>query len=504
MKAKRKTILVLGGTGYVGGRLVPKLLEEGYRVKASGRSKEKLKSRFWANHPLVELVEVDIHNTESLRSALQGVDIAFYLVHSMNPESRDFQDADRRAAEKMAVLSEECGVQRIIYLGGLGDDEASLSKHLKSRREVETVLAQGRVPVTVLRAAMIIGSGSASFEILRYLVERLPLMITPRWVKTPNQPIAIRNVVQYLFGCIESAETTGKTFDIGGRDVLSYLELMRIYAEEAGLRKRFIIPVPVLTPRLSSLWIHLVTPVPSYIARPLAEGLRNPVVCKDRRIEELIPQELFDCREAIRRALNLVYSNDIKSHWTDAGKVPEYASLQMGDPQWAGGTIFEDGRLRTVHANTQQVGHVISRIGGKTGWYHGTWLWVLRGFIDRIVGGVGASRGRRDDDHISVGDVLDFWRVIQADPEQELKLSAEMKLPGEATLAFKIRPIDNKTCELVQHARFKPHGLAGIGYWYILIPLHEYIFGGMIKKISRISEEIAHDQNNILETQNCC
>lgn len=486
MKNKPK-IIVLGATGYVGGRLVPKLLEEGYKVKATGRSRDKLQSRFWAKHPNVELVEVDVHNVHSLAKACEGVDIAYYLIHSMNPQNSNFASADREAARHMARIAGQCGLQRIIYLGGLGEDDEHLSEHLKSRREVEEVLNAGHVPVTVLRAAMIIGSGSASFEILRYLVERLPIMVTPRWVKTPNQPIAIRNVIHYLSGCIKHDVTAGQTYDIGGADVLSYLDLMRIYAEEAGLPKRFVIPVPVLTPRLSSLWIHFVTPVPSYIAMPLAEGLKNPVVCRDKRIQDIIQQDLLSARDAIRRAFDVVNNDTIPTHWTDAGTVPGYATAQDGDPDWAGGTILEDRRTRMIDAGSDEIWRVIECIGGETGWYHGTWLWMLRGFIDRLVGGVGAKRGRRNQKNVSVGDVLDFWRVVQVKPGVHLKLAAEMKLPGIATLEFTIQPRENNRYELVQHARFQPHGLGGILYWYALIPMHDYIFGGMIRKIAIVS-----------------
>ncbi len=340
---------------------------------------------------------------------------------------------------------------------------------------------------------MIIGSGSASFEILRYLVDRLPVMVTPRWVKTPNQPIAIRNVIEYLCRCLDKKETAGETFDIGGPEVLSYLDLMRIYAEVAGLRKRFVIPVPVLTPRLSSLWIHLVTPVPSYIAQPLAEGLKNPVVCKDTRITRIIPQDLLSCREAITRALMSINNNDVKTHWTDAGEIPPCAAAQTGDPSWAGGTILEDKRVRQVRASARSVWQIVSQIGGHTGWYHGTWLWVLRGFLDRLLGGVGSSRGRRNAVEILPGDVLDFWRVVDVQPERRLRLAAEMKLPGIATLEFRIKESGRDNCEIIQHARFQPRGLAGICYWYILIGLHEYIFGGMIRKIAKLAESSVRD-----------
>jgi uncharacterized protein YbjT (DUF2867 family) len=490
MERKYKRILVLGATGYVGGRLLPRLLSGGYTVRASGRSLAKLKSRYWATHQNVELAEVDIQDNDSLRTALKDVDVAYYLVHSMNPQSADFEEADRLAANNMAELAEECGVKRIIYLSGLGEDTPSLSKHLKSRHEVSEILRAGSVPVTVLRAAMIIGSGSASFEILRYLVDRLPVMITPRWVNTPNQPIAIKNVIEYLFGCLEKEETSGQVFDIGGKEIVSYLQLMRIYAEEAGLPKRLIIPVPVLTPRLSSLWIHLITPVPSYIARPLAEGLRNPVICKDHRIEWIIKQDLLDCREAIRRALMRLQFNYVESSWVDAGVIPQYSLAQDGDPQWAGGMTLEDKRVITINASAQNVWSVVSRIGGEQGWYHGTWLWVLRGFIDRVVGGVGLRRGRRDAERLAVGDALDFWRVAIVKENELLALAAEMKLPGLATLEFHVKTVGPSTCELTQHARFQPRGLTGILYWYVLIPLHEYIFGGMLKKIARIAQDL--------------
>lgn len=483
-------IVVLGATGYVGGRLVPQLLDEGYQVRAAGRSLEKLKSRYWSSHKGIELASVDVHDQDSLRSVLSGADAAYYLVHSMNPQSADFEYDDRQAANHMVKAARDCGLKRIIYLGGLGEQSDHLSKHLKSRHEVSEILKVGTVPVTVFRAAMIIGSGSASFEILRYLVDRLPVMVTPRWVGTPNQPIAIRNVIEYLCRCLDKEETVGETFDIGGPEVLSYLDLMRIYAEVAGLRKRFVIPVPVLTPRLSSLWIHLVTPVPSYIAQPLAEGLKNPVVCKDKRITQIIPQDLLSCRDAITRALQSINNNDVKTHWTDAGEIPPCAVAQTGDPSWAGGTILEDKRIRQVHASARSVWQIVSQIGGQKGWYHGTWLWVLRGFLDRLVGGVGSSRGRRNSVEIHPGDVLDFWRVVDAQPGRLLQLAAEMKLPGIATLEFRINELGPEKCEIIQHARFKPRGLAGIAYWYILIGLHEYIFGGMIRKIAKLAETI--------------
>ncbi len=298
-----KKILVLGASGYIGAQLILKLLEKGYKVRACARAISKLRNFDWSRHANVELVDVDVLNIESLSSACQGCEVVYYLVHSMNAEQKDFAKADRQAAQNMVQAAENAGLKRIIYLGGLGEDDTNLSHHLRSRMEVSNIIQSGKVPATTLRAAMIIGQGSVSFEILRALVKNLPIMITPRWVSTESQPIAVTNVLNYLVGCLESEKTTGKIFDIGGPDILSYRQMMDIYAQEAGIFKRLIIPVPFLTPNLSSLWIALVTPFPAYIARPLAEGLRNRMVCHDNRIQEIIPQNLLDCRQAIRLAL---------------------------------------------------------------------------------------------------------------------------------------------------------------------------------------------------------
>lgn len=476
-------IFVAGATGYVGGRLIPKLLEEGYFVRAMGRSKTKLQNRSWAKHQNLELVEGDVSRYESLPEALKGCDAAYYLVHSMLPGEKDFESTDRAAALNMSRACEEAGIKQIIYLSGLGEDSPELSKHLKSRAEVARILKSGKVPVTVLRAAMIIGSGSASFEILRYLVDRLPAMITPRWVQTPSQPIAIRNVVEYLTGCLKHSETLGKTFDIGGPEVLTYETLMRIYAEEAALPKRLIVPVPFLTPRLSSYWIHLVTPVPAFIARPLAEGLRNPVVCTNNEILKIIPQKLLTPREAIFFALKSVLENTSQSHWTDAGRVPNLEELARGDAKWAGGTVLKDERRVEITGREKAVWKRVAAIGGRTGWYHADFFWGLRGFWDKISGGVGLRRGRRSQTDLRPGDALDFWRVLDIREENRLLLLAEMKLPGKATLEFKMETRDGKAY-LVQSAVFWPRGLGGIFYWYLVLPFHYYVFSGMLAKIS--------------------
>jgi uncharacterized protein YbjT (DUF2867 family) len=488
MEEGQRILAVLGATGYIGGRLIPRLLAAGYRVRAVARDPSKLRGRSWAAHPAVELVTADVLNPGSLQPALAGVDTLYYLVHSMNPQVSDFSRADREAARNTASAAAATGVQRIIYLSGLGETGSVLSKHLHSRAEVGRILGAGPVPVTVFRAAMIIGSGSASFEILRYLVERLPLMITPRWVNTPCQPIAIRNVLGYLTGCLTRPETAGTTFDIGQEQVSTYRELMEIYAEEAGLPRRWIIPVPVLTPRLSSYWIHLVTPVPASIARPLAAGLSNPVVCREQRIRDHIPQDLLDARQAIRLALERLRQHQVESSWTDAGRIPPAEWILPGDPSWAGGTVYQDGRRMVLPVSAERVWEAVSRIGGTTGWYYADWLWRWRGLLDRLVGGVGLRRGRRDPARLQVGDALDFWRVAAVDPPRRLLLTAEMKLPGAAMLEFTLRG-DGEETEIRQVARFLPRGLWGMAYWWLVTPFHRLVFSGMLRGLS---EAVGH------------
>jgi uncharacterized protein YbjT (DUF2867 family) len=403
----------------------------------------------------------------------------------MNPQTVDFAATDRQAAENLAAAAAAAGVGRIIYLGGLGDEAPELSHHLRSRHEVAHILQQGSVPVTIFRAAMIIGSGSASFEILRYLVERLPVMITPRWVDTPCQPIAVSNVLHYLVVCLDCLATIGESYDIGAEEVVNYRQLMRIYAEEARLPRRWIIPVPVLTPRLSSYWIHLVTPVPASLARPLAEGLRNPVLCCDAAIRELIPQQLQGCRRAIRMALENLRLQQVESSWLDAGRVLPVEWSSSEDPEWAGGTVFRDDRRILVSATAAQCWPAVVGIGGKTGWYYADWLWRLRGGIDRLCGGPGLGRGRRDPARVQAGDALDFWRVLAAEPERRLKLVAEMKVPGEAVLELLLTECVDGTTEIRQSARFKPRGLYGLLYWYSVLPFHHLVFAGMLRGIAR-------------------
>ncbi len=492
-----KPIFVTGGTGYVGARLIPKLLEAGYKVRAIARNVDKLLSRPWGNNPNLEIFPGDVFDLESLTQTMKGCEFAYYLVHSMNSHGSKFCEKDRIAAENFRKVASKTGLKRIIYLGGLGTKDKNLSEHLKSRHEVAEILQRGTVPVTVLRAAMIIGSGSASFEIMRYLVDRLPIMITPKWVSTPCQPIAIRNVLNYLTGCLTCPETTGKSFDIGGDEVLNYNDLMKIYAEEAGLKPRKIVPLPFFTPALSSYWIHLVTPLPASIGRPLAEGLKNPVVCENSEIKNLIPQNLLSPRLAIKLALQKVEKDEVESHWTDAGYSypPEWA--YYGDPQWSGGSIFEDQKQIILEAAPEDIWEPLAKIGGETGWYYGNWLWKLRGILDKLIGGVGLRRGRRHPSELRSGDAVDFWRVVDLQEEKRLLLAAEMKLPGEAVLDFRIKAIDENKVELRQIARFRPKGLLGLLYWWLVTPLHHFVFNGMLKGIAKASgKRILFGPNN--------
>jgi uncharacterized protein YbjT (DUF2867 family) len=478
-----RPILVLGATGYIGSRLLARLLDAGYTVRALARNPGKLSGRPWSNHPQLQVVRGDLLNPASLESACRGCRSAFYLVHSMNPQTVDFAATDRRAAANLAQAAEQAGIENIIYLSGLGEEHERLSHHLRSRGETGEVLRQGAVPVTILRAAMIIGSGSASFEILRYLVERLPVIVTPRWVQTHCQPIAVRNVLAYLVGCLEVEATRGETFDIGCEEVLSYRDLMRIYAEEAGLPRRLILPVPVLTPGLSAYCIHLVTPVPASLARPLAEGLSSPVLCREHRIRKLIPQELFNCRKAIHLALARIREQHIESTWYDAGETPPVEWITPGDPHWAGGAVFVDARQMLLAAEPAKIWEVLVRIGGDTGWYYADWLWRLRGMMDKMIGGVGIRRGRRDRNQLAVGDALDFWRVARLEPPTRLMLVAEMKLPGEAILTFELEETPRGT-RVSQRAFYLPRGLLGLIYWGLVSPFHYFVFNGMLRGIA--------------------
>ena len=407
------------------------------------------------------------------------------LDSDLSQVSADYAARDRELASSFAAAAGDAGLQRIVYLGGLGETGANLSEHLSSRREVEDALESAGVPTTVFRAAMIVGSGSASFEILRYLVERLPVMVTPRWVRTRCQPVAIRDVLRVLVECLDQPATAGRTFELGGPDVVTYLDLIQLTAEQRGLPRRLVIPVPVLTPKLSSLWIHLVTPIDARLARPLTEGLRNEVVCADHSIHDLLPGPRTSIRDAIRLAHDRLAEHHVETRWSDAGAMP-------GDPDWAGGKTFVDPREVLIEAPPAAVFAAVCRVGGGHGWYAGDWLWRLRGWIDRLVGGPGLRRGRRDPERVGWGEALDFWRVTDVVQDRRLELRAEMKLPGTATLEFEIEPA-GAGARLRQTARFKPKGLSGLVYWYAVLPLHGFVFRGMLRGIDRTARRLVRE-----------
>ncbi len=477
--ADNKLILVTGATGYVGGRLVPRLLEGGHRVRCLVRDPARLQGRSWL--PQVEVLSGDVLKAETLPAAMQGVDAVYYLVHSMGGGS-DFSERDLLAARNFAAAAQAAGVQRIVYLGGLGDPQAELSPHLRSRQETGAALREAGVPVTEFRAAVIVGSGSLSFELIRYLTERLPVMICPRWVFTRVQPIAIRNVLDYLVAALDSAPSAGRVLEIGGQDVLTYAGMMMGYAQARGLQRR-LVSVPALTPRISSYWVHLITPIPSVIARPLIKGLGNEVVVRDDTARRLFPAiELLDYATAVRLALGKIETRGVETAWSDAltssqgEKTP--VLLLTSD-----GMIIER-RRRVVAAEAGAVFRSFARLGGARGWLYLDWTWKIRGMIDRVCGGVGMRRGRRDPEDLRAGDALDFWRVEAVEPGRLVRLRAEMRVPGRAWLEFQSLAQPDGTTVLTQTAFFDPKGLPGLLYWYLLYPIHRLIFSGLIRKLA--------------------
>lgn len=481
----RRLCLVTGATGYVGGRLVPRLLEAGYAVRCMTRSRARLRDQPWIGE--VEVVEADAADPVGTGKALEGVDTAYYLIHSMLGGAK-FEEADRSAARVFADQARRSRVGRLVYLGGLSPtDGQSLSPHMRSRAEVGRILLASGVPTAVLRAAVIIGSGSASFEMLRYLTERLPVMVTPRWVERQVQPIAVRDVLRYLVAAAELPEEVGGSFDIGGPEVLTYRQMMHRYAAIAGLVPRRIVPVPVLTPRLSSHWVGLVTPIPSTLAQPLIESLRHDAVCRDRDVARHIPdppEGLAGFDHAVNLALRRIREAAVTTRWS-SGSVPGAPSDPLPtDPSWAGGCLYTDVRLRRTHASCAAVWSAIESIGGETGWYSLPAAWQARGLIDRAFGGVGLRRGRRDPVRLRVGDAVDFWRVEELEPGRMLRLRAEMRLPGLAWLELGVDAAPAGALYR-QRAVFHPHGLAGQLYWWSLKPFHGLVFGPMARNITR-------------------
>ncbi|MFJ4124466.1 SDR family oxidoreductase [[Kitasatospora] papulosa] len=483
--------LVTGATGYIGGRLVPELLEAGHQVRCLARTPEKLRDYPWAGE--VEVVEGDVTDAESLGAAMRGIDVAYYLVHAL-ASGPGFEKTDRDAARTFGEQAKAAGVRRIVYLGGLTPadvPERDLSPHLRSRAEVGHILLASGVPTAALRAAVIIGSGSASFEMLRYLTERLPVMVTPSWVSTRIQPIAVRDVLRYLVGSARMPADVNRTFDIGGPDVMTYRDMMQKYAEVATLRQRLILPVPMLSPGLSSHWVGLVTPVPASIARPLAESLRYEVVCHEHDIAEHVPDgpgQPFSFATALSLALQRVREAKVSTRWSSASTPGIPSDPLPTDPDWAGGSLYTDERELDVDASPEALWRVIEGIGGVNGWYSFPLAWAVRGWLDRLVGGVGLRRGRRDAQRLRVGDSLDFWRVEEIEPGQLLRLRAEMRLPGLAWLEMYAEEGRDGRSHYRQRALFHPFGLLGHAYWWSVSPFHAVIFGGMARNIAQAAD----------------
>jgi len=530
----RPRVLVTGATGYVGGRLVPRLLERGFSVRLLVRDPARLDSSRW---PGVEVVRGDVLDPATLAPALAGCSVAFYLIHAMAAGEEGFAERDRRAAENFGAAAAAAGVSRLIYLGGLGDSSTELSPHLASRQQTGAALAVAGVPVLELRAAVVVGSGSISFEMIRYLVERVPVLIAPRWAATNCQPIAIRDVLQYLVAAAElpdAAVGAGRIVEIGGRDVLTYGQMMLVCARVRGLR-RWLIHVPVLTPRLSSLWVDLVTPIPAALARPLIEGLRTEVVVRNHDARTLFPSiEPMGYEEAVRLALERQDAGALETVWSGSRSSAFDSSPAPVDTAQREGLIVERRELR-VAASAESVYAVFAGLGGDRGWLCADFLWDLRGFIDRLVGGPGMRRGRRDPDDLRPGDACDFWRVLSVERGRHVRLGAEMKLPGRAWLELSVEPLaaaeksgpvdasgasgasgatdatgatgatsgsggsgsdgagrPHATAApaslLHTTAIFEPRGLFGLLYWYGLLPFHKLIFAGMVAAIARRAE----------------
>ncbi|HSG25720.1 MAG TPA: SDR family oxidoreductase [Anaerolineales bacterium] len=486
MTEKNKKILVTGATGYVGGRLIPRLLSAGYEVRCLVRDENRLRGYSWLDK--VEVVQADLLDPYSLTPALKDISVAYYLVQGMRGARPD-PEPDQIAARNFTAAAEKANLEHIIYLGELADPHAELSTFLRSRLDTGEILRSGPVPTTEFRAGMIVGSGSALFEMIRYLTEREPVMICPRWFYTLAQPIAIRNVLDYLVAALEVPECIGEVIEIGGPTQLSYADMLRQYGEVQDL-KRVLIPAPVYAPFLSAYWVHLVTPIHWQLVLPLIEGLHAESLITDQQAKQLFPEiELLDYQTAVRLALDVIRRGKVETSWSDAlvssaGDLTPYQfSVEIG--------MMIERRQRLLNLSPEAVFKAFSGIGGERGWLYMDWAWDIRGWLDKIVGGVGLRRGRRHPDEIRVGESLDFWRVESITPNRCMLLRAEMKTPGRAWLEFQAVPQPEGKTLLKLGAYFAARGLLGLIYWYSLFPIHKFIFDGMIRNLTKRAEEIA-------------
>ncbi len=493
MTSQSRRCLVTGATGYVGGRLVPELLAAGHRVRVMVRDERRVQGHEWAG--AVEVAVADATDPDAVRRALDGIDVAYYLLHSIG-SGDGFADTETRIARTFADAAAGAGVRRLAYLGGLAPKGEELSAHLASRERVGEILLASPVPTAVLRAAVVIGSGSASFEMMRHLTERLPFMITPRWVDSRLQPIAIRDVLRYLVGCATLPDDVDRAFDVGGPDVLTYKQMMRRYAVVAGLPRRRMVRVPVLTPRLSSHWVGLVTPVPSALAKPLVESVKHTSVASEHDIARYVPnppEGLVGFDDSVRLALTRIRSLQVPTRWSSASTAGAPSDPLPSDPDWAGGDLYVDERVREVQAPPAALWRIVEGIGGENGWYSFSLAWRVRGWLDRLSGGPGLGRGRRDPRDLVVGDVLDWWRVEEVEQGRFLRLRAEMRMPGLAWLELEVGSDGGGSTTFRQRALFHPRGALGHAYWWVVWPFHGIVFDGMQRNVARAAERLAAD-----------